>query len=1206
MKKSLWIILYLLLPLLIVPCVTYGQSDLFEIKTPNVMIIFDSSSSMERDTNGLTVNRANLAVDKDGRYPATEKSPNSYWFEAGGNSPLSKLYIAKYALKDVIKDLETVNIGFATYGQRKSEQWRGYYKKWVITQAHQNPVDYCYKRYWRWRSIVGAVDGSYTSNDFAPDKFVDVWGKTQTGVTKGYSFTRTVNVYDKAASSIPPHDNLKTKPLDITYTVTSITFNAEFGWWQYTYISNPYSFDWYEETWQYLWIADCSTDKLNDPFPRNWAGGWSTYFKGEAEYDDPYSGKQPKSYWKCNHYHQDEILEKWGWSWQWRTYSGTQAAVCKDQADGWQYLSNCYDVSDYYYPIGPGPALGFDATDRPHVWSYFKIGKKGQDYWAEDLQQKPSYYPAPDDAPGNQSNHYFFTNFPEVDDSLNGFKARDKIVSWLDVSPDPKWTNPETGYLHTKSPVKPDSVTSNTLTSVYTPLADSLYWAKKYFNDYINTYNGGDDASKSGCRGNYVILMTDGLESARVNADGTPKFNEVYDAAKALFDLVKDKGGNSNGVKTYVIGFGEGFQGNNAEAIKNIAKAGGDTVPYFASDLEGLRNAFKKIFEAIGGSYGRSTPVVARDRGSIYRGFFNLPGWEGHLKAFAINGDGTVGSEKWDAADKLNATLDGNRKLYTWIEKKKGPKREDFNVANAGTVKDEVNKNPPEDLDWNGVAHSIGDGKIDTKDTEAVINFIRDASYGMYNDGKKDIYPYAGTRTPKWKLGDIYHSTPVVVSDPPFIILDGDFPKPYSEYKKNNQGREAVVYVGANDGMLHAFANDGNEKFSISPSNLLSGLKGLRSGHQFFADSSPRAFDIFNYSDKEWRTILISGQRGGGDRYFAIDVTDPKAGDYPKILWQADDADGNRDPKPRKMGNTWSRPEIGRVEKKKSKTKKANDIFVAFVGGGYSNIDDVGNTFYAIEAEDGDILRKFEIGDTKNKVPAGATAFDSDGDGRTDAVYFGDYNGVLWKIAIVGTSEDDWKLVKLYDPGADKPPRSNFPIFYPPTVTKNKKGEVLVYFGQGNELDLFEKTNTYSFFEIKDPGSNTDGSGVNNWEIKFDNKGEKVLASPAVGNNVVYFTTWQYTGIESNCGAGVGRIYALTQTNPGVDGGGAAFYIDVDTGAPLGKPQKSFELGKGIPTAPIVTNKGIYVSSSLDAGKIRFLKIPPWGTNRLKSWREVF
>ena len=55
MKKSLWIILYLFLPIVMVPCVTYGQSDLFEIKTPNVMIIFDSSSSMERDTSGLTV-----------------------------------------------------------------------------------------------------------------------------------------------------------------------------------------------------------------------------------------------------------------------------------------------------------------------------------------------------------------------------------------------------------------------------------------------------------------------------------------------------------------------------------------------------------------------------------------------------------------------------------------------------------------------------------------------------------------------------------------------------------------------------------------------------------------------------------------------------------------------------------------------------------------------------------------------------------------------------------------------------------------------------------------------------------------------------------------------------------------------------------------------------------------------------------------------
>ena len=698
--------------------------------------------------------------------------------------------------------------------------------------------------------------------------------------------------------------------------------------------------------------------------------------------------------------------------------------------------------------------------------------------------------------------------------------------------------------------------------------------------------------------------MTDGLESARVNADGTPKFNEVYDAAKALFDLVKDKGGNSNGVKTYVIGFGEGFQGNNADAIKNIAEAGGDTIPYFASDLEGLRTAFKKIFQAIGGSYGRSNPVVTRDRGSIYRGYFNLPGWEGHLVAYQLKGDGSMGPQKWDAGDQMKSN--GRGKVFTWVQNKKNPDREDFEVGNAATLKDDVNDNPPLDLNWDDVGHVAGDGKFDKKDSETIISFIQDASFGTFNDGKKDIYPYAGTRTPKWKLGDIYHSTPMVVSDPPFNISDGDFGKPYSEYKKNNQGREAVVYIGANDGMLHGIGSDGKEKFAIVPKNLLPGLRDLRNGHQFFVDSSPRAYDIFNYNDNEWRTILISGQRGGGDRYFAIDVTDPKAGDYPKILWQADDADGNVDPKPRKMGNTWSRPEIGRISKNKITGTK--DRFVAFVGGGYSNLDDVGNTFYAIDAEDGKILRKFEIGDSKNKVPAGASAFDSDGDGRTDAVYFGDYSGVLWKIAVVGNTELGWKLVKLYDPGADKLPKPNYPVFYPPAVTKNKKGEVLVYFGQGNELDLFEKTNTYYLFEIMDPGTNVDGSGKNNWIAKLDANGggEKVLASPAVANNVVYFTTWQYTGIESNCGAGVGRIYAFTETNPGVVGGDAAFYLDVDTGAPLSKPQKSFDLGKGIPTAPVVTNKGIYVSSSVDAGKIRFLKIPPWGTNRLKSWREVF
>jgi len=296
------------------------------------------------------------------------------------------------------------------------------------------------------------------------------------------------------------------------------------------------------------------------------------------------------------------------------------------------------------------------------------------------------------------------------------------------------------------------------------------------------------------------------------------------------------------------------------------------------------------------------------------------------------------------------------------------------------------------------------------------------------------------------------------------------------------------------------------------------------------------------------------------------------------------------------MGNTWSRPEIGWVR------ISGVEKFVAFVGGGYSTTDGVGNTFYVIDIQDGSILRKFTVGASSNKVPAGATAFDSDLDGRVNGVYFGDFNGVLWKIKI--DNEEDiskWQLINLYTPS------TNTPVFYPPAVTKNNQGKILIYYGQGNELNIFNIDNN-SFFEIWD---NAD-SGVKNWEESLG-AGEKVLAAPVVADNVVYFTTWKYTGDKTDCGAGKGRLYGLTSTRLGVPGDTGALVLDPLTGKDIGSKKKYFDItdyfpeSKGIPSSPVVTNGMIYISTSLNADrKPAGFIIPAWGVGKLKYWREVF
>ena len=108
----------------------------------------------------------------------------------------------------------------------------------------------------------------------------------------------------------------------------------------------------------------------------------------------------------------------------------------------------------------------------------------------------------------------------------------------------------------------------------------------------------------------------------------------------------------------------------------------------------------------------------------------------------------------------------------------------------------------------------------------------------------------------------------------------------YLNFVRANQSREAMLYVGGNDGMLHGFsAVDGNEKIAYVPRGVIPNLAKLtqetfNQNHEYYVDGSPMVGDVDiagNATVANWKTMLVGTLGGGGKGYFVLDVTSPSA-----------------------------------------------------------------------------------------------------------------------------------------------------------------------------------------------------------------------------------------------------------------------------------------------------------------------------------------
>ncbi|MHB8782629.1 MAG: pilus assembly protein [Desulfobacteria bacterium] len=832
------------------------------------------------------------------------------------------------------------------------------------------------------------------------------------------------------------------------------------------------------------------------------------------------------------------------------------------------------------------------------------------------------------------------------------------------------------------------SVTSYAYPSGGTPTAQALRAAQGFFD---NAYNSAEV-----CRKNFAVMVTDGedtmggLDGATgsgygpfyykngsnysqtytsgytLNADGwsgyygdgTPFNNGQVARNNAVIQEAANLASHSPSATLFTVGVGvsdtqphlavmrevlrRAAEQGNAQATNaqyDAIGASGDNTSrgagraFIATDATELSVALRNIFQQItAGMYSFTAPTVASvrmtDRNYLYKASFTpatppATYWEGHLEALSINADNTMTSH-WDADNVLKTTLPGDRRIYTsdnaWS-------RLDFTAASITPAMLSVDN---------------------TAVRDNVVDYVR----GVNHDNNA-------------KLGDIFHSKPVVVGPPSRFYFDAGYSTAVGgsgvqSFVDAKSQRKRVVYVGTNDGMLHAFlsgtyntstgtydSGTGEELFGYIPYSLLGSLQGYVPGdvtrHGYFVDSSPRVADVWidNNADgikqsSEWKTVLIGGLRKGGTGYFALDVTDPPSGtdytNFPKVLWEYVD--------PTNVGQTWSEPFIGKVKVMAGSPATAMDRWVAIFGGGTSDTGTVGASLVVLDIATGTPLKTFTTG-IDNVIPASPAAV-LDGSGYIKFVYVADLDGSVYKFdfrnAGTGTGYTEWSMDKIFQASAGQP-----------AYHRIEPGSIIdestryLFFGTGDQDHPVSNTGTGKFYAVKDtdtfwPGTpltesnlanlsssitslsgGTVGPSQSGWFVSFagvpstsndtnTHSGEKVLSDPVVFYNNVFFTTFTPDTSNPCGGGGIARVYGLQLLNAGA---GLASIAAIGETSAAKVPYHVYSGSEGgIPSSPSLSiypsgQSSIFIGFSTGVVKEIKIESPPQ-MKTIKSWKEIF
>jgi type IV pilus assembly protein PilY1 len=624
--------------------------------------------------------------------------------------------------------------------------------------------------------------------------------------------------------------------------------------------------------------------------------------------------------------------------------------------------------------------------------------------------------------------------------------------------------------------------------AVQSPIAGLVKYANWYFANV-------NPPSTNGCvTQRYLVLMTDGLPTEDLSGGLWPPLGS-FSAAGYGVNTTNDTAYTDTitqltllaaaGIKTYIIGMG---QATNpiaypvASATLNAMAAAGGTGTYFpatsptdvTNDLQAIVTQILDQSQSTASAAVNSTGLNANS--IVYQSQFVTSDvdqdWTGNLFAFPIDsttGDVNTLAPYWSAQPLLDVkAAAGTRLIATWDP-----------VQNAGIP-----------FEWSGgtPVNGIGATTVLGLDLQAFAQDTNGSDVLQYLRGSAAQEKSNGGqfRNRSHILGDIVDSNPAYIGP----SNEGIQSSSYISFAASTANRTPILYIGANDGMLHAFdvtppvppspgpasPTMGQELFAYMPRGVYGNLIKLvnpyyNAQHRFFVNGSPEAADV-QFSDLSWHSVLVGTEAAGGNSVYALDVTTPSLINSETalanaVLWDFTDVD---------MGLGYSEPVV------------ANTSYgwAVLFGNGYNSTHEK-PFLYALNPQTGAIEAKIDLCAavaltaptacdlTKANGLSSLIAVNNGGQvaGLANLVYVGDLQGNLWRVDISNPNPALWTasvLFEAYDAAANRQPITTKPVASLNPRFPQVLG-TMVMFGTGQFLGVPDLTNenVQTIYGVYDP-----------------------------------------------------------------------------------------------------------------------------------------